>query len=125
MEGTLTRGKKWASGNGVTGTTYTLFSFSGETSNGHRMCYIDIALNFTPSTIIVYSYLTGGEYISIFNNEGVSYSSKNVKVSTYSKNSFTTASHNFIADNKIVLGGNVYRIPVMNSNMQSIWYAYE
>ena len=118
-------GKKWASGTATSSAGTMLFNYSGSTSSKRSNAYIDVSLNFTPSTIIIYSYLGNGEYLSVFNSEGVTYSPKNVKVSAYNSTSFSTSSYNFIANDKIVLSNNVYRLPVMNSNMSSIWYAYE
>ena len=69
MEGTLSGGKKWASGTSTLSSTSAKFTYSGTTVVLAKP-YIDITLNFTPSIILVSCSKdsSGFEYLSILNN---------------------------------------------------------
>ena len=127
MEGTLSGGKKWASGTGTISSSTTKFTFSGTTSILAK-AYIDIQLTFTPSVIMVNSRDSDDrEHLSLLNNGGLLYSKSNVKVSGYDIDAYSNLStYNFKNDSCVSLGNNIYRIPMHSSSVSNInWVAYE
>ena len=128
MEGTLTRGKKWASGTGKTSSSKTTVTFSGTTSTTTSY-YVDIKLDFTPSIILVNGiYTESSETVSILNNMGMgSNSVNNVKLSKYSGGTLSSGSttYNFKSDSYVDLGNNLYRVPYISANYNVSWVAYE
>ena len=130
MEGTLSGGKKWASGEGVASSSTTNFTYS-DSSSVLSKSYVDITLSFKPSIIVVSSKYNrdGTEYLSILNNMGYLSSVDNVKCSMYNASvAYSSTSISFKNDEYISLGNNVYRIPLIGtystiSNLK--WIAYE
>lgn len=126
MEGTLSGGKKWAKGTGVSSGTATPFTPSNE-KTGQGAFYIDIKLDFTPSSIIASGpWGTTYEALSVLNNLGSAFSKRNVKATQYGgSTSTTTGVYNFKVDEKIDLGNNLYRLPIYTKNLNIDWVAYE
>ena len=125
MEGTLNGGKKWAKGTGVSSSSKIYFTTSNA-STAVDVYYVDIKLDFTPSSIIA-SGTTGYSFesLSVLNNLGSIFSIKNVKVTEYSGSSSSPSVYNLKVDEKIDLGNNLYRIPVYTKNLNIDWVAYE
>ena len=122
--GSIALAKKWASGTGALTSAKADFTYSGTTST-ETLYYIEIGLNFSPSIIVVTANNTTLEYLAVFNREGGKYSKNNVKCALYnSTSSATNASYK--ANNSVDLGNNVYRMPLMGSNIANIsWIAFE
>ena len=128
MEGTLTSGKKWASGTGTSGSAINnKFNYvSDATTSTRSIYYFDIKLTFTPSVIVVCTYNDFYEHLSVYNKLGKNWKADNVKTSVYTGMSYSdTTTHNHSADGKVVIGDNTYRIPVGISNRPLVWVAYE
>ena len=123
MEGTLTSGKKWASG---TGTGSTAFGYHSTSSSPSFPC-ITIKLNFTPSVIMVSGNNSNSdtEYFSAFNKISRLWGPMNVKVGSYKGNTLNTYTHNIKVDSRVDLGYNEYRIPIYGSSTSVSWVAYE
>ena len=125
MEGTLTSGKKWASGTG-TGTGSIAFAYHSSSSTRSFPC-ITIQLDFTPSVIMVSGNNSASdtEYFSAFNNIGRLWGPVNVKIGSYKGSSLSTTTHNIKVDSKVNLGNNKYQIPLYGSSTSVSWVAYE
>ena len=126
MEGTLSGGKKWASGTATLKYNMEGFNLASGTSL-HTYC-VEVTLSFIPSTIIVNSQNSSDtyEYTSVYNNQGNLYGTKNIKFSKYYKDSSYGETYLFKCDSKIELGNNVYRIPLATNDAKNIkWIAYE
>jgi hypothetical protein len=128
LEGTLTSGKKWASGTGTVNSGINNkfnYVYDGTTSTRNTY-YFDIKLTFTPSVIVVCAYNDFYEHLSIYNKLGKTWKTDNVKTTVYagSVNS-STSTHNHSADVKVAIGNNTYRIPVGANNLPVVWVAYE
>lgn len=123
MEGTLTSGKKWASGTGSSsGSVY--FTYLSTTST-KSFSYITIQLDFTPSVIVVSGNNSDTEYFSVFNKLGKLWDSTNVKLCAYKGHQLNTTTYNMKVDSKVDLGNNKYQIPVYGSSTSVSWVAYE
>ena len=127
MEGTLSGGKKWASGTVTSSSSTTTFSYSSTTSTSTVSTrYVDIALNFTPSVIIASYYYGNYEYLTVLNSLGAVHTAKNVKASVYNSANYNSNSYNIKNDSKVSLGNNIYRLPIIYSSSVTVtWYAYE
>ena len=127
--GGIALGKKWASGSGNSSNAKENFKYSNYTSSNNisvNFYFADISVGFTPSIIVVFSHhSTTNEYITVFNNEGKLFGKSNVKVSAYNDSSLSTSTHNLKADASIVLGNNIYRMPIIMNNIPFVWYAFE
>ena len=129
MEGTLTSGKKWASGTTRSSSVRKSFKYAGTTGTT-SLSYIEISLGFTPSTIRTY-YWGGGpgsdEYVSIYSTGGATYGGKTVKLAGYGQStvSITKYTTNLAVDSNVSLGNNKFRIPVGNMDVDTYWVAYE
>ena len=126
MEGTLTSGKKWASGTGaISSSVYSQFNYVSGSST-RTSYYFDITLTFTPSVIVVCAYNSSYEYFSVYNKLGKTWKSNNVKSTTYSNANYDyTTTYNLSADGKVAIGNNTYRIPVTTNSLPVAWVAYE
>ena len=126
MEGTLTRGKKWASGTVIAptnnNTTHGFTHING--ASIAYMPYIDISsINFIPSCIIV-TKINGTTNISYH----TTISGNLAMVSSYYIDSNRVyGGSRLIYDDKIKLDNGVYRIPVYTINIGDTisWIAYE
>ena len=123
MEGTLTNGKKWASGTGSTAGSIYFEHLNNVTAKSFS--YITIQLDFKPSVIVVSGSGSDTEYFSVFNNLGKLWGNKNVKLCGYSGNYLNTTTHNMKVDSGVDLGNNTYQIPLYKSSTSVSWVAYE
>lgn len=124
MEGTLTSGKKYASGTAFVKDS-TVFNYcSGANVN---LSYVEIQLDFQPSTIIVTgTQATSNEIYSLYNSISKGSYAKTVKVGRVGTSSSSLTSQNIMVNDVVEPGGNVYRIPVSQSSSLNIsWIAYE
>lgn len=119
-------GKKWAEGTSSSiGSTFANFTYAGTTSKA-SLYYVDIALDFVPSTIVAsgISGSSNNEFLCVLNNKGTIYA-KNVKVATYDADNYNTYTYNLKNDSLVNLGNNVYRLPFLVSGFTVKWIAYE
>ena len=126
LEGTLTSGKKWASGSGQTvgyGKS-SEFNYANSTSS-NRCGYVDITLSFTPSTIVMYERGNADEGVVIYNKKGIHWNANTVKSSRYDGDTHQVTTYNYCADAKVNLGNNVYRLPGSVGGFSVSWEAYE
>ena len=126
MEGTLTSGKKWASGTGaISSSVYSQFNYVLG-SSVRSSYYFDITLTFTPSVIVVCAYNSSYEYFSVYNKLGKTWKTNNVKATIYTGANYSdTTTYNLSADGQVAIGNNTYRIPVNTNNFPLVWVAYE
>ena len=126
MEGTLTSGKKWASGTGtISSSVNSKFNYVSGSST-RTSYYFDIALTFTPAVIVVCAYNSSYEYFSVYNTLGKTWKTNNVKATTYTGTNYSdTTTYNLSADGKVAIGNNTYRIPVTTNSLPVTWVAYE
>lgn len=128
--GKILIGKKWASGKAYTGSASTAFTYWQGTSTYPRN-YIDIVLPFSPSLIIA-TDVSSGSSTGVFdvrkfaNNEYGSVLNPVPVSGAVSSGS----SYRFKIDEKVLIGKNMYRIPVAPSasswlNTEFEWVAYE
>ena len=126
MEGTLTSGKKWASGTGaISSSVNSKFNYVLSGSLPSTSYYFDIKLTFTPSIIVVCAYDNNYEFFSVYNKLGKTWKPDNVKSSTYTGTTSRTYTHNLSADGNVAIGNNTYRIPVDTNSLPLVWVAYE
>ena len=126
MEGTLTSGKKWASGTGtISSSVNSKFNYVSGSST-RTSYYFDIKLTFTPSVIVVCAYNNNYEFFSVYNKLGKTWKANNVKTTIYTGTNYSdTTTYNLSADEKVAIGNNTYRIPVNTNSLPLVWVAYE
>ena len=123
--GNIALGEKWASGSGTASNSKVAFTYSIGTDT-FNFNYVDIPVSFVPSVIVVSSYYSSSrEYITIFNNEGKLFSKSNVKLSAFGGATISATNYNFKANEKVILGNNVYRLPIMSESLPLTWIAFE
>lgn len=126
MEGTLTSGKKWASGTGtISSSVNSKFNYVSGSST-RTSYYFDIKLTFTPSVIVVCAYNNNYEFFSVYNTLGKTWKTNNVKTTIYTGTNYSdTTTYNLSADGQVAIGNNTYRIPVNTNSLPLVWVAYE
>ena len=134
MEGTLTSGKKWASGTAKSSSTTHTFTWENPLASGYsdpRFYYFDLPkLNFTPKTIIdecYYDYSTSKKYAwgaYYYETRDNTYS---IRTASYA--SVTNASS---TDYRVALPivNGVYRMPIGTNlydqaGLHVVWKAFE
>ena len=123
MEGTLTSGKKWASGT-IASSSSDAVSFTagaGGSVNAYR--YYDIALNFVPSYIFLFGNTSSIVYYSFYQTDG--YYGKMVTIATAQSVFNKSNTQILLADDKVCLSNNIYRMPMITSVPNVKWIAYE
>ena len=120
MGGTLTGGKKWASGTFSTLTTSTkTFEYSGNTGT-FNTTYLEITgLSFKPSVIV--AYYSSGYWGPMSLLRGDYVYTAQISASTSS-----TATKSFKANSNVYVNNTTVHLPCVDvSAVSYVWYAYE
>ena len=120
MEGTLTSGKKWASGTYSTLTTSTkTFEYSGSTGT-FKACYLEITgLSFKPSVIVAY-------YSSGYSGPMSVLRGNYVYTAYISASTSSNTTKSFKANSNVYINNTTVHLPCVDvSAANYVWYAYE
>lgn len=123
--GTISTGKKWASGTSIA-SNWKNFKYQ-QTTSSVGTAYIVIPLEFTPTVIVASCNYGSYEYISTYRKfEGV-WNNNSVKFMEHSSTSRSTIGYNAYLVNGTDIVNNTYHLPTYpnNNNLTYSWIAFE
>ena len=123
MEGTLTGGKKWASGTSSVASSSKTFEYLSNTTKLGAW-YIELTgLAFKPSFVIAYVNGVYGKPVSIIVPFNSGYS---VYTFTASDRSASTTTTSFKGDSNVFVNDSTIHLPLVSTtNSSFVWYAFE